>query len=264
MNTDFINFINNSTFMLYEVENNGFVPKNKNEKCQPMTKSCAETSSLAGLWQKKGGKRNNFLLPLYFIQYFKKRKMKKIMFSVIVFAGLLSVSFAQENAGLKIGDKAPEFKTLADDGSVWDSKSFVGEKYVVVYFYPAAMTGGCTKQACAYRDLKTEIESADAVVVGVSGDNVEGLKIFKKANDLNFTLLSDENGEIAHKFGVPTREGGTITREINGQNFDLVRGTTASRWTFIIDKQGKIVYKNEQVDASKDTEEVLSFIKNKR
>jgi peroxiredoxin Q/BCP len=133
-----------------------------------------------------------------------------------------------------------------------------------VYFYPAAMTGGCTKQACAYRDLKTEIESADAVVVGVSGDNVEGLKIFKKANDLNFTLLSDEKGEIAQKFGVPTREGGTITREIDGKSFDLVRGTTASRWTFIIDKQGKIVYKNEQVEASKDTEEVLSFIKNNR
>jgi peroxiredoxin Q/BCP len=76
--------------------------------------------------------------------------------------------------------------------------------------------------------------------------------------------LSDEKGEIAQKFGVPTREGGTITREIDGKSFDLVRGTTASRWTFIIDRKGKIVYKNEQVDASKDTEEVLSFIKNNR
>jgi len=99
-------------------------------------------------------------------------------------------------------------------------------------------------------------------VVGVSGDNVEGLKLFKKAENLNFTLLSDESGEIAKSFGVPTRDGGKITKEIDGRSYDLVRGTTASRWTFIIDKNGKIVSKNEQVDVEKDTEEVLNFIKN--
>jgi len=163
---------------------------------------------------------------------------------------------------LNVGDKAPEFKTQADDGSNWDLKDNVGKKFIVVYFYPAAMTGGCTKQACSYRDLKNEIASADAMVVGVSGDNVEGLKLFKKANDLNFTLLSDSKGDIAKKFGVPTREGGTITREIDGQDFDLVRGVTASRWTFVIDKTGKIVYKNTEVDATKDTEQILEFIKN--
>jgi peroxiredoxin Q/BCP len=163
---------------------------------------------------------------------------------------------------LKVGDKAPEFKTKADDGSVWDINEYIGKKYIVIYFYPAAMTGGCTKQACTYRDFKNDIESADAIVVGVSGDNVEGLQLFKKVNDLNFTLLSDESGEIAGKFGVPVRDGGSITKEIDGQSFNLVRGSTASRWTFIIDKQGKIVYKNEQVDATKDTEEVLTFLKN--
>ena len=124
------------------------------------------------------------------------------------------------------------------------------------------MTGGCTKQACAYRDLKTEIESTDALVVGVSGDNVEGLKLFKLAHDLNFPLLSDESGEVATLFGVPTRDGGTITREINGENFDLVRGITTSRWTFVIDKSGKIIYKNTEVNASNDTKQILEFIKN--
>jgi peroxiredoxin Q/BCP len=97
--------------------------------------------------------------------------------------------------------------------------------------------------------------------VGISGDNVEGLKIFKKAYDLNFTLLSDASGEIATRFGVPTRDGGSLTREIGGETFELTRGTTASRWTFIIGKNGKIIYKNQQVDAAKDTEEVLSFLK---
>ncbi len=185
-------------------------------------------------------------------------QMKKY-FASLIFAFFLTLSgFSQ---GLKIGDKAPEFKTLADNGSVWNVADYLGKKNIVVYFYPAAMTGGCTKQACTYRDFKTGIASADAVVVGVSGDSVEGLKLFKKANNLNFALLSDESGIIAKKFGVPIRDGGTVTKEIGGKSFDLVRGVTASRWTFIIDKKGKIVYKNEAVNAGSDPEEVLNFMK---
>ncbi len=187
--------------------------------------------------------------------------MKQLLFSSVLIMALAIASFAQTVKVLSIGEKAPVFKTLADDGNIWDATNYIGKKYIVVYFYPAAMTGGCTKQACAYRDSQTGIESANAIVVGISGDNVEGLKLFKKAENLNYTLLSDESGEIARSFGVPTRDGGKITKEIDGQSFDLVRGTTASRWTFIIDKYGKIVYKNEQVDAAKDTEEVLSFLK---
>jgi peroxiredoxin Q/BCP len=185
--------------------------------------------------------------------------MRSIIFSLAVALFLSSSVFAQK---LEVGDKVPEFETLADDGTTWNSKDYLGDKFVVVYFYPAAMTGGCTKQACAYRDFKTEIEAADALVLGVSGDNVEGLKLFKKAHDLNFTLLSDESGKIAGLFGVPTRNGGTITREINDESFDLVRGITTSRWTFIIDKSGKIVYKNTEVDATNDTKQILEFIKN--
>jgi peroxiredoxin Q/BCP len=188
--------------------------------------------------------------------------MKKILFPILMLFVISVFSSAQNSEGLSVGDKAPVFKTLADDGSTWYSEDYIGENYIVVYFYPAAMTGGCTKQACAYRDMKTEIESSDAIVVGVSGDNVEGLQLFKKAENLNFTLLSDESGEIAKKFGVPVRDGGKITKEINGQSFELVRGVTTKRWTFIIDKKGDIVYKNEQVDVEKDTEEVLNFIKN--
>ena len=181
---------------------------------------------------------------------------------IVILALVLVSSFHSFSQELKVGDKAPKFKTLADDGSTWNVKDYLGKKNIVVYFYPAAMTGGCTKQACAYRDFKTDIESANAVVVGVSGDNIAGLKLFKQAHDLNFTLLSDESGEIAGKFGVPTRDGGTITKEVDGKSFDLVRGNTASRWTFIIDKKGKVVYKNDEVSATKDTEEVLEFIRN--
>lgn len=188
------------------------------------------------------------------------RDMKATIFSILMSISFLAFS---QDSGLEVGDKVPSFKATADDGSTWKSKNHVGDNYLVVYFYPAAMTGGCTKQACAYRDLKSQIESEDATVVGVSGDNVEGLQIFKDAYDLNFTLLSDKSGEIAELFGVPTREGGTITKEVDGKNVELERGTTSSRWTFIIDKNGKVVYKNDDVNVTKDTEEVLSFLKNK-
>lgn len=184
--------------------------------------------------------------------------MKLFVIAALLLSTCL-IGFSQE---LSIGDKAPEFAAQADDGATWSVNDYLGDKFIVVYFYPAAMTGGCTKQACAYRDLKSEIDAANAVVVGISGDNVEGLKLFKKAHQLNFPLLSDQSGEIASKFGVPMRDGGTITKELNGQSFDLIRGTTTSRWTFIIDKQGKIVYKNTAVDATKDSAEILDFLKN--
>lgn len=182
-----------------------------------------------------------------------------------IFSFLVAVVFAGSAlAQVAVGDKAPVFAATTDEGSTWKLTDYLGKKNVVVYFYPAAMTGGCTKQACAYRDAQPAIESANAVVVGVSGDNPEGLKLFKKAENLNFTLLSDEKGEIAKSFGVPVKDGGTITREIEGKSYDLTRGATASRWTFIIDKKGNIVYKNEQVDAAKDAEAVLAFLKNSK
>ena len=186
--------------------------------------------------------------------------MKTLIFTLLFAIPFMTVS--QNDNGLSIGDKVPGFETKADDGSTWELGDHTGQNYLVVYFYPAAMTGGCTAQACSYRDLSSDLESEDAMVVGVSGDNVEGLKFFKKAHNLNFTLLSDESGDIARLFGVPVRDGGTFNSEYNGQEFELERGVTASRWTFIIDKNGKIIYKNEEVNASEDTEEVLSFLKN--
>lgn len=163
--------------------------------------------------------------------------------------------------GLSVGDSAPDFKALADDGSTWEIKNFLGDKYIVVYFYPAAMTGGCTKQACSYRDHSKDLQSADVVVVGVSGDNVENLRLFKLAENLNFTLLSDEKGNIAKAFGVPLSAGGAIKRTVGGVEHELVRELTARRWTFIVGKDNKIIYKNESVNAEQDSEEVLSFIK---
>lgn len=180
----------------------------------------------------------------------------------VIAALLILISYgAQAQDGLKVGDKVPAFQAVTDDGNTWSLNDNLGDHYLVVYFYPAAMTGGCTAQACAYRDLSSDLESHDAKIVGVSGDKPENLKFFKKAHNLNFTLLSDESGEIAKKFGVPVRDGGTFEGEFDGTQFELDREITTSRQTYIIDKEGTVVYKNEQVDAANDSEEVLSFLR---
>jgi peroxiredoxin Q/BCP len=163
--------------------------------------------------------------------------------------------------GLAVGDKAPEFKLKADDGSTWNISKFLGKKNIVVYFYPGAMTSGCTKEACAYRDKMVDLQSANVVVVGISGDKIENLKLFKLAENLNFTLLSDEKGEVAKAFGVPVGAGGAIKRTVEGVEHELVRDISIKRWTFIAGKDKKIIYKNETVNAEKDSEEVLNFIK---
>lgn len=166
---------------------------------------------------------------------------------------------AQETK-LAVGDPAPVFEGTEVGGETWKSSDYVGDKVLVVYFYPAAMTGGCTKQACAFRDDRSKLVDMGAEVVGISGDNVEGLQVFKKAHRLNFPLVSDPEGKIARAFGVPVREGGTYETEVDGQKVVLERGVTTARWTFIIDKDGKIAYVDTDVDAAGDSQNVLAAL----
>ena len=161
---------------------------------------------------------------------------------------------------LKVGDKAPIFEAFDDDGKLVKSADYEGRKILVVYFYPAAMTGGCTKQACSFRDDKINLNDLDVEVIGISGDNSSNLKIFRKAHDLNFILLADPDGKVAKKFGVPVNDGGSIKRVIDGNEITLSRGVTTARWTFIIDLDGKILHINNQVNAENDSENVLKII----
>ena len=147
---------------------------------------------------------------------------------------------------LEPGDKAPAFTGKTDEGKPWKSADHVGEKVIVVYFYPKDMTPGCTKQACTYRDMQKDFAGKEVEVIGVSGDTVESHQKFKKEYDLNFTLLADPKGEIAKAFGVKLLASGD--------------SVVTARWTFVIDKDGKIVYKNEAVDAAKDPMAVLKVI----
>jgi len=180
-----------------------------------------------------------------------------IMTIILLFAGIL---FAEEKElVLNVGDEAPGFVLNNQDGELWNIKTYLGKKNIVVYFYPAAMTGGCTKQACSYRDAKSDMEGQDIMVVGISGDAVKNLKAFQQAHQLNFNLLSDASGEVARKFGVPLEDGGSIVREIGEDEISLERSYTPNRWTFMIDKQGKIAYKDTDVKAADDSNNILHF-----
>ena len=183
-------------------------------------------------------------------------KERILIISVIMLA---SISMTGQES-LSIGDKVPLFKAKADDGSTWDISKFIGKDYIVIYFFPGAMTSGCTKQACSYRDHQNDLASANTIVVGISGDEIENLKLFKQAENLNFPLLSDKNGSVARSFGVPIGEGASIKRTVGGIEHELVRDISIKRWTFIVGKDGKIIYKNDTVNPEKDSEEVLNFL----
>lgn len=186
--------------------------------------------------------------------------MKKIT-SIIALLSLTISVMAQNSNELKIGDKISDFSGIDDSGANWKS-SKVKTDFLVVYFYPAAMTGGCTAQACAYRDDKATFDKLGVTIIGVSGDEVKNLKQFKTSFQLNFPLISDSEGVISKTFGVPTKAGGSITKEIEGENYLFVRGITTPRWTFVLDKNRKIIYKNAEVNAADDSKKVLEVIKN--
>jgi peroxiredoxin Q/BCP len=173
---------------------------------------------------------------------------------------LLAALPAQDKVDLKVGDAAPSFSAKDDTGADWKSADHVGKKIVVVYFYPASFTGGCTKQACAYRDDQKALTDAGAEVVGVSGDEVKNQEAFKKFHKLNFTLLADDKGDVAKAFGVETKKGGTVKQKIDDKDEEFTRGVTEMRWTFVIDKAGKIAYKNTKVNAPEDAKTVLDVI----
>lgn len=185
---------------------------------------------------------------------------KALLLSALFITFLVSNTFGQ--TGYNIGDKVDDFAAKNENNKSWDAKNFLGKKNVVVYFYPAAMTGGCTEQACAYRDDLSILNDLNAIVVGISGDDPASLKLFKEAHSLNFTLLSDPNGEIAKHFGVPVKEGEkSIIRTISGIEYTLNRSATTARWTFVIDKTGKVVYKSTNVNAAEDSQAVIKALK---
>jgi len=162
---------------------------------------------------------------------------------------------------LKVGDAAPAFESRTDSDATWNSADRFGKKWVVVYFYPGDFTPGCTAQANAFRDAMHKLTEQGVEVVGISGDAVATHELFKKAQKLNFTLLSDEDGAVAKKFGVPVTPGATVkTKGADGKVLELKRSSTIARWTFLVGKDGKLAYINPKVDPIKDAKNIVEFI----
>jgi thioredoxin-dependent peroxiredoxin len=101
---------------------------------------------------------------------------------------------------LKAGDKAPNFRSTADDGSTVSLADYKGRN-LVLYFYPKADTTGCTSEAIQFRDALKEYEEANAAIVGVSGDSVAAQAKFKAKYDLNFPLLADTKFDVIEAYG---------------------------------------------------------------
>jgi thioredoxin-dependent peroxiredoxin len=168
------------------------------------------------------------------------------------------------------GDPVPVFQAVDDQGQPWKSAERLGQTYVVIYFYPGDFTPGCIRQALSFRDNMNKLADRGVEVVGISGDTVANHQLFKKAYHLNFTLLADENGSVAQAFGVPVGAGGPVkavdpqTRKPlageDGKAIELRRNVTASRWTFVIDKRGKVAFKNTSVSPEHDSKQVAEVI----
>ncbi|MFT5692347.1 MAG: peroxiredoxin Q/BCP [Oceanicoccus sp.] len=149
----------------------------------------------------------------------------------------------------KIGNLAPVFSLKDQDGNLVNLKDFRGEKNVVLYFYPKAMTPGCTVQACGIRDNRDAFEALNTIVLGVSPDAVERLPKFIQKQRLNFTLLSDEDHSVADKYGC------WDMKKFMGREFmGLIRTT------FVIDVNGRLMTVLDKFKTKTHHEDVLAYL----
>ena len=153
------------------------------------------------------------------------------------FLAMFSLASAEP---LKVGDAAPLVSGITDSGTTLNlGDVYKKNTYTLVWFYPAALTRGCTAQGCSLRDATAELTKKGVAVVGVSTDTVEKQKEFKEVNHFPFPLISDADQKIVKAFG----QAGT---------------GRASREAYLI-KDGKIVYKDEK-QTEKQAENILAYL----
>jgi thioredoxin-dependent peroxiredoxin len=126
-------------------------------------------------------------------------------------------------SGIGVGDKAPDFTLPAQSGERVRLHDRLGERVVVLYFFPKDGTPGCTAEACAFRDSHEAFVDAGAEVIGVSSDSVDAHVAFAGRHELPFTLLSDQGGQVRKSYGVPS-----------------VLGLLPGRVTYVIDREGTV------------------------
>ncbi|NLO50635.1 MAG: peroxiredoxin [Bacteroidales bacterium] len=146
---------------------------------------------------------------------------------------------------ISIGSPLPPFRLPDQEGKMIDSTQLVGERPLVLYFYPKDDSPGCTAQACSFRDAYHDFIDAGAQVVGVSSDDSSSHKDFAEKHRLPFTLLSDQDGKLRREMGVPS---------------DLL-GLLPGRVTYVIDRHGIIrhIFKS-QLNAKRHISEALAAL----
>jgi peroxiredoxin Q/BCP len=159
-----------------------------------------------------------------------------------LFGACTSVARPDGGSGLlSAGAKAPEVIGTTPDGKPLTLSSVHG-RIAVVYFYPKDETPGCTREACAFRDVFTKYEARQVTIFGVSRDSEERHVEFRTKHKLPFPLVADQDGSVARAYGVPSRFG------------------MSSRVTFLVGKEGKILRVWPNVDPGVHAEEVLAVI----
>lgn len=147
------------------------------------------------------------------------------------------------------GKKAPDFSAATDGGKKIKLSELRG-KAVILYFYPKDDTPGCTKEACGFRDSLPDFSKAKAVVIGVSKDSAAKHDKFKAKYELNFPLVSDEDGKICEKYGT------WIEKSLYGRKYMGI-----DRATFLIDATGTVRKIWRKVKVPGHVEEVLAAAK---
>ncbi|EPE37883.1 thioredoxin peroxidase [Candidatus Photodesmus katoptron] len=147
---------------------------------------------------------------------------------------------------------APKFSLLNQYGKVVTLSNFLGKK-VLCYFYPKAMTSGCTLQAQGMRDSKSELDRYNVVILGISTDSVKRLRKFFDCQNLNFTLLSDENHIVSEQFGVWGQ------KKFMGKSYYGLH-----RFSFLLNEVGIIEYVFSKFKTKEHHTIVLNYLKQKR
>ncbi|WP_371185967.1 thioredoxin-dependent thiol peroxidase [Thalassotalea maritima] len=150
---------------------------------------------------------------------------------------------------LQVGDKAPIFSLANQHGDVINLADYIGKHKVLVYFYPKAMTPGCTVQAQGLRDSKNDLDELNTVVFGISPDEVKRLDKFCVRDELNFTLLSDVDHKVADDFGV------WGLKKFMGREYDGIH-----RLSFLIGLDGNIEHVFTKFKTKDHHDVVLAYL----
>ena len=149
-----------------------------------------------------------------------------------------------------IGKSAPKFSLPSSTDEEISLEQFKGKKMVVLYFYPRADTPGCTKEACGFRDALADYDRAKVAVLGISPDETEDVQKFAQKFHLNFPLLADADHSVAEMYGT-WQEKSMYGKRYFG----------ATRTTFVIGKDGKVLHVFEKVKPEGHDQQVLDWIR---